>query len=335
MRGRARPLGAALALALPLVAASARADDAAPPEQKAAAQVLFEEGRSLVEQGRFADACPKLAESERLDPGIGTMLWLGDCYENANRTASAWVMFKQAAGAATARHDEREHVARERAAQIEAKLTRLTISVAAEQEHLEVRRDGVLVGSAEWGMPIPVDPGSHTVSAEAPGRRKWTTTVELARGPQATEVTVPALEAQESPATAAATATATHPVETPRPPSNDGGTGSAMRIAGASIASAGLVAVAAGTFFAFRAKSTYDESNSSGHCLKDNECDATGLKNRNDAFSMATVATVGIALGAAALVGGAVLFFAAPHKEATVAIAPSTRGASVRYQMAW
>jgi serine/threonine-protein kinase len=333
MMGPARPLGAALAIALPLIAAGARADDAAPPEQKAAAQVLFEEGRSLVEQGRFAEACPKLAESERLDPGIGTMLWLGDCYENADRTASAWVMFKQAAGAAAARHDEREHVARERAAQIEARLTRLTISVAAEQEHLEVRRDGVLVGSAEWGMPIPVDPGSHTVSAEAPGRRKWTTTVELARGPQATEVAVPALEAEESPARA--TAAAAQPVVMPRPPSNDASTGNAMRIAGASIASAGLVAVAAGTFFAFRARSTYDESNSSGHCLKDNECDATGLKNRNDAFSMATVATVGIGLGAAALVGGAVLFFAAPHKEATVTIAPSTQGASVRYQIAW
>jgi serine/threonine-protein kinase len=331
MKRPPRSLGGALAIALPLAAASARADDANPAEQKAAAQVLFEEGRSLVEQGKFADACPKLAESERLDPGIGTMLWLGDCYENTDRTASAWVTFKEASGAAAARHDERERVARERAAQLESKLTRLTIAVAAEPEHLEVRRDGVLLGSAEWGVPIPVDPGAHTVSAEAPGRRKWATTVELARGPQTATVTIPALAPEEP----MAPRVAAHDVEAPRPRPSEGNGGSAMRIAGASVASAGLVAIAAGTFFAFRAKSTYDDSNASGHCLKDNECDPTGLKSRSDAFSMATIATVGIGAGAAALVGGAVLFFAAPHREATVAIAPSSQGASVRYQMAW
>ena len=50
---------------------------------------------------------------------------------------------------------------------------------------------------------------------------------------------------------------------------------------------------------------------------------------------MATVATVGIGVGAAAIVGGAVLLFAAPRHEATIAVAPSSRGASVRYQMSW
>jgi serine/threonine-protein kinase len=330
MKYRTRSLSAPLAIALSLATATSRADNATQAEQKAAAQALFEEGRALVEQGRFDDACPKLAESQRLDPGIGTMLWLGDCYENTHHSASAWAMFKDAAGAAAMRHDDRERVARERAAQLESKLTRLTISVGAEQAHLEVRRDGILLGSAEWGVPIPVDPGSHTVSAEAPGRHRWSTTVELPPGPEAVEVTVPALPREEASAPDAALP---RPAKAPRPRSNDIGSG--MRIAGAGIGGAGLVAVAAGVFFAVRAKTAYNDSNQAGHCHADNECDPTGLKDRNDAFSMATAATIAIGAGAAAVAGGAVLFFAAPHRDASVAVAPTPGGVTLRCKIDW
>jgi serine/threonine-protein kinase len=330
MKYRVRSLGALPAIALSLTPATSRADDTIQAEQKAAAQVLFEEGRTLVEEGRFDEACPKLAESQRLDPGIGTMLWLGECYENTHHSASAWVTFKEAAGAAAARHDDRERVARERAAQLESKLTRLTISVEAEQAHLEVRRDGILLGSAEWGVSIPVDPGAHTVSAEAPGRRRWSTTVELPPGPDAIEVTIPALPPADEPAVENV---APRPATAARPRSNDAGSG--LRIAGASIGSAGLVAVAAGVFFGLRAKTAYDDSNTSGHCRADNECDPTGLKDRSDAFSMATAATIAIGAGAAAVVGGAVMFFAAPHHDTSLAVAPTARGVTLRYQIDW
>src|SRR5262245_36723730 len=85
---------AATALALLLSSSRASADDAG--DKRPAAQALFDQGRALVTLGRFAEACPKLAESLRLDPGIGTMLWLADCYENVGRSASAWATFREA-----------------------------------------------------------------------------------------------------------------------------------------------------------------------------------------------------------------------------------------------
>jgi len=45
------------------------------------ADALFRQGRELLEQERFAEACVKLAESQRLDPKLATLMYLADCHE--------------------------------------------------------------------------------------------------------------------------------------------------------------------------------------------------------------------------------------------------------------
>src|SRR5580700_8452469 len=153
---------ALLAVALSALAPGrALAEDAS---SQAAAQALFDQARQLMADGKYAEACPKLVESQRLDPGAGTLLNLGQCYEKNGQTASAWVTFKDAAAAAELKHRaDWSQRARERAQALEPLLSRLTIDVPQEERGLgiQVRRDGVEVGSAEWGAPIPIDPGDH------------------------------------------------------------------------------------------------------------------------------------------------------------------------------
>ncbi|MEO8877348.1 MAG: hypothetical protein ABI461_17265, partial [Polyangiaceae bacterium] len=72
------------------------------PSDLAAAEALFEDGRKSMDANDFAAACPKLEESERLAPAVGTLLNLGICYEKSHRTASAWATFKEATSAARA-----------------------------------------------------------------------------------------------------------------------------------------------------------------------------------------------------------------------------------------
>jgi hypothetical protein len=97
---RRAALGAALALVAVLMSGDASAD--VSPADSAAARSLFDEARALLQAGKAAEACPKLEESQRLDPGMGTMFNLAECYERVGKTASAWTMFLQVASRARA-----------------------------------------------------------------------------------------------------------------------------------------------------------------------------------------------------------------------------------------
>src|SRR5829696_5855787 len=89
------------------------------------AEALFTEGRRLLAERRYAEACAKLAESQRLDPAIGTLLNLADCHEKNGQTASAWARFREAAEAARRAGDAtREKVAARRASALDEKLSK-------------------------------------------------------------------------------------------------------------------------------------------------------------------------------------------------------------------
>jgi serine/threonine-protein kinase len=322
------------------VAVHARADGSS--DNKAAAQVLFERGRELVERNRFAEACPQFAESQRLDPGIGTLLWLADCYENVGQMASAWMAFSQAATEAAERHDARETVARDRAGKLEASLAHLTVFVspeAAAARDLQIHCDGVVLSSGNWGRPIPLDPGSHTITANAANGRLWWKTLELATGSSSTSITVPGLAERTTPEPAApvpgvlapspvVTGPASEPASTPA-----GRSGHTQRLAGIAIGSVGAASVLVGSIFSLRAKAKYDDSNA-GPCLPDNECTAAGFDDRRSASSMATVATVAMSGGAALLVGAAAVYLAAP-KDMPVKVAVSATAGGGALALAW
>ncbi|MBL8743281.1 MAG: hypothetical protein JNK04_19355, partial [Myxococcales bacterium] len=74
----------------------------AQPAAKPAAEALFESAKQRMEAGDYAGACAKFDASQSLDPAIGTLLHLGDCYERIGRTASAWAAFLEAASLAEA-----------------------------------------------------------------------------------------------------------------------------------------------------------------------------------------------------------------------------------------
>lgn len=297
----------ALALAVVATSLASAAGAAAQPSANdaAVAEVLFEEGKRLMADGKLAEACPKLAESNRLDTGIGTLLFLADCYEKNGQVASAWATFREAATLAQKTTDSREKIAQGRAAALEPVLPRLTVAVPAASRvaGLRVERDGAEVGTVQWDVALPMDPGKHALTATAPGRVAWTTTVVVERGVRA-RVEIPTL--------------APAPTKPTDPPgavarSDEGARGGTQRVVGVGLAAAGVVALGAGGYFGLAAKGKADDA--SGHC-SGNACDPTGLELRDGARSRADLATGLFVGGAVAVVAGVVVWWIAPRGSA-------------------
>ena len=303
----------------------ARADDAS---SVAAATVLFDEGVALMEAGRAQVACPKLERSQALAPSGGTLMVLGECYEMAGRTATAWLTFREvAARAASAGKRDAETSALERASRLVAQLPRLVITVpaATRTSGLEVKRDGVVVKEAELGVLVPLDPGPHEISATAPKMKPFTKTITV-RPRETLDFPIPAL----APSTVDMNGAGAEP--TTEPPVEPPGSGSAQRGFGLGIAGVGVASLVVGGVFGVLAKAKNDEALEAKNCPTSTQCYATGISLTETAKSRALVSTILVAFGGAALVGGGILFFTAPKSRrglASVRVAPSWSPGSV------
>lgn len=257
---------ATLAIATATGPASAQEETA---RTSSAAQALFDEAKTLVTQQRWAEACPKLAQSQQLEPRPTTLFRLGECYEHIGKTASARNAYLSAAsGAAATGQTKRADFARERAKALEPSVPLLVISVY--QKDATVFRDGERVDNAAWGTKVPVDPGDHVVSAESPGRQSFVANVSV-QPATTTVITVPpmppmppagvALEggSPSPPASATPGAAPAEKVEkTPKPTADNPG----LRKLGIIMGGVGVAALGSGVGVYFATK---DEQ--SGQCV--------------------------------------------------------------------
>jgi hypothetical protein len=279
---------------------------------KAAAEALFIEGRNLAAQGKHVEACPKFEASQKLEPGIGTMLNLAQCYEATGRTASAWAQYREAIPLARAAGSrEREDFATERSKMLESRLSTLTIR-ATDGVALSVRRDGVSVDPAELGTPIPVDPGRHEVEATATGKAPWSTTVEVKGEAASVSVDIPKLT--EAPSGAPPPSAASTPTPDTAPPHS-----SIQKPLALGVAGVGLVGLGLGTYFGLSAGSKWDDAKA-GCRDYPYDCSQQALDNRSSASSQATVSTVAFIAGGVAVAAGAVLWLTAGSGEGKTAV---------------
>jgi hypothetical protein len=277
---------------------------------RALATELFQQGRVLMSEAKYAEACDKLAESQRLDPGGGTLLNLAVCHEQQGKTATAWSEFQEAlALAERAAFKERIQIAREHIVALEPKLSRLTVLVSARSDlpQLVVRRDDSIVSRTAWGTAMPVDPGDHRIEASAPGRESWSTVVEVGPDGVQQEVAIPPLsEAPRKGAKPSSTATRNRvslPVK--RGPTRDSKfyDGATRRVFGFVGGGIGVIGLGVGTYFGLNAVSKDSESDR----LCAGGCTPRANELSEQATTAADIATVSIVTGVVALGVGAYL----------------------------
>ncbi|WP_437775813.1 hypothetical protein [Sorangium sp. So ce1097] len=309
-RGNSRRVAWCVAALLSLAAGVARAQPSA--EQAAAAEALFREGRELVAQGKLAEACPKFAASQRLDPGYGTQWNLADCLERLGRTASAWAAFREAADMASrSGQAEREAKATRRAADLEKRLERLAVTVSAPADGLVVRRNGAVLDAGAWGAPLPVDPGKHRVEATAPGKKPFSVEAQTAGPGKVVTVEIPPLE--DDPAAASAAAQPAGPVASPPAPLRpaaggdvDDGAGTRRTLAFVA-GGVGVAGVVTGSIFGLIASARWNQAQDE-HCRTETLCDDQGVALVGDARRAAALSNVGFVVGGVGLAAGVALF---------------------------
>jgi len=311
-----------------LLAAPARAQE---PEHSgpvsdptAAAESLFEEGVSLAEAGKLAEACRKFEASETLDVAVGTLLRLADCYERTGRLATAWARFREARSLARAQSmPERERIASQRADALDSKIQRLTITVAGPPPaDLSVELGGILVPRASWGSALPIDAGHVVVAASAPGYLPFRREIDVpAKDGARVSVEIPTLQAELS---------APRPTRTIVVRSEHGtkgvdsrresvaresvARGSVARGAGIGLAVAGGLGLVTGGVLTFLSAQRNDASLE--HCPEsDNLCTPRGVALRDRARTLADYATLSAAVGGGLLVAGLVVYWVAPTGE--------------------
>ena len=284
------------------------------------AEQLFREGKRLMGDGKFGEACKAFEGSYRKDAALSTLLNLADCREKNGQYASAWGTYldveRLARGDAGVAAFAK--TAKERAAKLEPKLSYLVINVTADVivEGLEILRNGVAIDAAEWNVAIPVDGGEHKVDASAAGFEAWTTTVTVNKERDRQMVDVPKLRAtpnSRSPRDddgAGPAAVPAIPVSQDDRAVVSGEGGGSRTLAKLSVAGGGAL-ILTGLVFGYLAEQKWaaaEELCGADHTCDSDEMHATGQDLVESARLRGNISTISAALGVAAVGVGAILW---------------------------
>lgn len=287
---------------------------AQPDNQAAEGARLFEEGRALVKEGKFAEACEKFAQSYQLDRAPGTQLNLGDCAEREGKLRKAWLLFDDAARAyQKGGREAAAKLARDRAVALEPRLATVIVKVAEPGLSGLVLRIGDHGAAPAAQIVEHLEPGAVTITASAPGHKPFTATVTCEVGKQITvELALPPVNGAGEPPPGGGVPRA-EPAHGPRDPSR-------VRLAFGLGIGGGAAFVVSG-ILGLSARSTYQDAERD-HCTRTGgqlQCDDEGLDAIDSAGTRANIATA-VAIGGGALVAaGAILYFTAPREQIQVA----------------
>lgn len=303
--------------AVGLDASLALADGAEPADKaekdRAIATDLFDRGVKLMAEGKCLDGpvdaakCRQALDSFRrayqiYPAALGALRNAAYCEKGLGMVASAARDFREVARKAPLDpKPERQawaDFARKEADELAPRVPRLEVRVPADAPAgTKVLLDGSPLAEAAWGAKLDVDPGDHSVHAEAPGRRTFEARVTVAESEsKSISVVLDADTTAPPPVTTRARSSSTLPLI---------------------VSGVGLVGVGVGLGFGYASIKKRDDA-----CGGTKLCDPGGL---DDGKRLADVSTVITGISAAVLVTGVVWLILAPKS----APAAETRGARI------
>jgi hypothetical protein len=275
-------------------------------EEPTRAATLFEQGRQLFDEGRVDEACSTLAESDRLEPAVGTIGLLAACHEKQNKLGTAYREYLETADRAAKLNDERGAFARRRAEELSPRVPRLQVVLPEGVPGMTVTRDGAPQAAAELRTGLVLDPGNVELGVQAPGYQPRRARIVVVEGRTVLHL-------------AELTPVAAPPVPAPAPPPSP----ERARPLGARfpyVVGAAVVAGAGAAVGGALGGSAYGKNQASERIQTTcagapDEC-AEGRALREDAATEATASTVAFAVAGAAAAAGIVIFVTDPSRGA-------------------
>jgi hypothetical protein len=314
-------------------------------EQRAGARSLATEGALAFNEGRFKEAVDLFSKAESLVHAPPHLLFMARAHQRLGqlvkaREAYMKIVKEQLAPNAPQAFRDAQVAAEEERKLVEPKIGRLTINVegAEAAKDLTVSVDGQPISAVLLGVPQPMDPGTHTVTATASGFKAQPASVTL-KDAERGAVTVKLEVDPNAPAPVVAPAggTPAAPVVTAdsgAPPSDTAPSGGSngMRIGSYVGFGVGVAGVALGTVFVLKSASSRKDADKAADELAASGCnpcsDDSPLAQKvhgldDDARSAQTLGIVGYIVGGVGIATGVTLFVLSSRAEKNTAyVAP-------------
>jgi hypothetical protein len=163
-------------------------------EELQALRKLFAEAVEDQKAGHADVACEKLRRIQKVRDTVNIRYRLGICQEALGHLAGALASYEGALLLAGQDPEHKDVVAqsKQQIAALSKRVSKLYFAMPSDVREVTIRIDDAILPGLGVHGPIPVDPGSHTISIALNGGSEVRTTVDLNEGEQATvPVTLP------------------------------------------------------------------------------------------------------------------------------------------------
>ncbi|WP_437978830.1 hypothetical protein WMF11_22170 [Sorangium sp. So ce295] len=283
----------------------------------AVAESHFDRGRADMLAGRYETGCPALAESQRLDPRPGRLFTLAECEAKWGRIATAvaryndyLAMVDRMSEAERDKQSARRKIALGQRSALAPLVPQLTLSLPpGAPAGTRVQCDGMTLEQPSLGVALPVDPGEHVVTTQAPGGPATETRFTIDRSESK------AIVLEVKPPAGAKPPPAKPPAPAPAPVPAQGPSG--LRVVTYVTGGLGVAGLIVGSVTGWMA---LDASGVAADNCRDvspdrARCKPDGLDAGNRAKQLGLVSTVGFGAGVALAGASALLFLLEPSQR--------------------